>query len=104
MAQELGWTVDINEEYVFSKNSPLGQDYNVAISSDKNLEEVVSEIESICDSFDVSEETYYWLDSFGHGKKGAPYDMRDLYNDMESCLEMLENLHDELARLWQGEA
>ena len=24
-----------------------------------------------------------WLDEFGHGKNGAPYDMKDVYEDFE---------------------
>ena len=39
-------------------------------------------------------ETYLWLDSDGHGKNGAPYDMKDLYEDMEACREIIYELYE----------
>lgn len=38
---------------------------------------------SYCRDYDVSEQTMLWLDEFGHGKNGAPYDMKDVYEDFE---------------------
>lgn len=29
-----------------------------------------------------------WLDNEGHGTNGTPYDMKDVYEDMEACEEM----------------
>ena len=43
--------------------------------------------------FDVSSETYLWLDNTGHGTNGAPYDMKDLYEDMDACQEMIMELY-----------
>jgi hypothetical protein len=70
-----------------------GQDFNIKITA-HNLEEVIEELKERCDNFDCSEETYLWLDNTGHGTNSAPYDMRDLYNDMEACLKMMEELLD----------
>lgn len=99
VAEKLGWVVSINgNEFTFSKYSPAGQDFNIEIIAN-DLEEVIEEIQERCDSFDCSEETYLWLDNTGHGKNGAPYDMKDLYEDMESCLEMMKALHDELEEI-----
>jgi hypothetical protein len=91
VAQRLGWKVDVNnDEYTFSKFSPAGQDFNFTVSG--SAEEVVREIKERVDDFDVSAEAYIWLDESGHGANGAPYDMRDLYNDMEACREMMREL------------
>lgn len=99
VAEELGWSVQIEKnEFTFRKYSPAGQDFNVYINAD-NLEEVIEKIQERCDNFDCSEETYLWLDNTGHGANGAPYDMKDLYEDMESCLEMMQELHDELEKI-----
>ena len=38
------------------------------------------------------EEAYIWLDDSGHGKNGAPHDMKDVYEDMEACKSMLGEL------------
>lgn len=46
------------------------------------------------ENFDVSEETYTCLDHSGHGINGAPYDMRDVYNDMEECQDEIEKLQE----------
>lgn len=46
--------------------------------------------------YNPSEETYYWLDSTGHGKNGAPYEMIEVYNDMVECENMILSLYDDL--------
>jgi hypothetical protein len=84
VAEKLGWSVRIdNKDFTFSKFSPAGQDFNIEITAD-DLEEVVEKIQDRCNSFDCSEETYLWLDESGHGANGAPYDMKDLYEDMDN--------------------
>lgn len=40
----------------------------------------------------MSYETYLWLDSNGHGKNDAPYDMKDVYEDVEWWRDSLEYL------------
>lgn len=101
VAEKLDWSVDINEnEFTLSKYSPCGQDFSVNVTAE-TLDEVIEKIRKRCDSFDCSEEAYYWLDNSGHGINGAPYDMKDLYEDMESCLEMMKELHDELIKINQ---
>ncbi|EQC1535464.1 hypothetical protein [Clostridium botulinum] len=99
VAEELGWVVSINDnEFTFLKYSPKGQDFNFDIEAN-SLEEAVEKIQERCDNFDCSEETYLWLDNTGHGTKGAPYDMKDLYEDMEACLKMMDKLRDELVKI-----
>lgn len=65
--------------------SPEGQDYNLSIEKGNNIECFCNNIYDYYDNFDVSYETYLWLDSDGHGSNGAPYDMKDVYEDMEWC-------------------
>ena len=55
-------------------------------------EEFSEQLQERYNNFDCSEETYLWLDNTGHGTNGAPYDMKDLYEDMEACEEMLREL------------
>lgn len=99
VAEKLEWGVTVEDKYIlFRKYSPAGQDYTIEIETD-SLKDVVKDLGKRCDNFDCSTETYYWLDQFGHGVNGAPYDMMDVYADMNACLEMMEELHDELKEL-----
>ena len=83
----------------FSKYSPAGQDFGFSVGGD-DLHELAVSIYNYYESFDVCYETYLWLDEMGHGKNGAPYDMKDLYEDMEACeqiiLELYELIKEEL--------
>ena len=96
IAESLDWSVSVDGEYItFQIYSSAGQDFNVElqIDEDDTVYEFIEKIYSYYDNFDVSEEAYYWLDSTGHGKNGAPYEMIDVYKDMEECAE-------EIKRLW----
>jgi len=98
-AESLGWQVSsYDNSYDFGKYSPAGQDFHVSVTA-KNLEELSDELKEYYDNFDVSEETYLWLDNTGHGKNGAPYDMKDLYDDMEECENMFFELANAIAML-----
>ena len=59
---------------------------------DTFYENVADAIYQYWDDFDVCYETYLWLGDTGHGKNGAPYDMKDLYEDMQACEDMIHNL------------
>jgi hypothetical protein len=96
IAEGLDWSVNVDDnELTFSKYSPAGQDFNFCITAN-SLEEVKDKIKEYCENFDVSEEAYAWLDESGHGTNGAPYDMKDVYEDMEECLDMTNELLDNL--------
>lgn len=101
IANDLGWSV-YWEKYsngvksvLFRKYSPAGQDFNMEIYY-KNLDELASKIDDYYESFDPSQEAYYWLGSDGHGKNGAPDTMGEVYDDMVSCEEMIRDLYDAL--------
>lgn len=98
IAKQLGWSVEITEptNYIcFRQNSPAGQDFFVGIKYSE-IKEIPKKVEDFYKSYDVSYETYLWLDEDGHGTNGAPYDMRDLYEDMEACENMICELAEAL--------
>lgn len=55
---------------------------------DNNVYALLNNIKDYYDNYDCSYEAYLWLDNTGHGTNGAPYDMKDVYEDMEACEEM----------------
>ena len=97
-AETLGWAVTEEDphEYRFSKSSPAGQDFSIVVEGE-SAEELIENIREVHDNYDVSEEAYLWLDNTGHGKNGAPYEMKDVLADMEACKEMVLCLHDKLS-------
>lgn len=90
-----GWSIfDYgNNSFYFSKYSPAGQDFGFEVEGE-DLDEIASKIYDYYDDFDVSYETYLWLDGNGHGTNGAPYDMKDLYEDMQTCEEYVYELYE----------
>lgn len=92
-----GWSVTVyDDELNCQRYSPVGQDFNVTFSITDDYCDFVQGVHNVYDEFDVSYETYLWLDSSGHGTNGAPYDMMDVYNDMQECENMLLELWEEL--------
>lgn len=96
-----GWGYDLEEdekEGMFLVdiwlNSPEGMDYKVSLKclTGDALNELVKGLEEEYEGFDVSEETYYYLDNSGHGTFGAPYDMKDAYEDMAVIKEIIKEL------------
>jgi len=99
VADSLGWSVTHNKgEFEFQKFSPAGQDFNMCIPA-VSLIELKDELYGRWNDFDCSEEAHVWLDDSGHGKNGAPYDMKDLYEDMEACQDMIEELYDNIREI-----
>ena len=88
IADALEWDFSEQDNYlVFQKYTGEGQDINLKIDKEDapTLADIAREVQHEYDTFDVSEKTYVWLDNTGHGKNGAPNDMRDVYNDMEEA-------------------
>lgn len=77
----------------FRNYSPARQDFFFNVWTDGDGSSLDHDIFEYYDNFDVSLEAYLWLDSDGHGKNGAPYDMKDVYEDMEDCAEMIKELY-----------
>lgn len=101
IAEELEWNVSIQEEtedhviFDFGKFSPAGQDFHFQAEAEIFDADYLKEnIYAVYQDFDISAETYLWLDDTGHGANGAPYDMKDLYEDMEECQNMIYGLYE----------
>lgn len=84
--------------FSFEKYSPAGQDFYFEVfvpneeGEDTFYENVAEAIDKYWEGFDVCYETYIWLDETGHGRNGAPYDMKELYEDMQACQDMIHDL------------
>ena len=87
-------------EYYFGRWTPAGQNWGFHIDVTETFNEFVETVYEYYESFDCSYETYLYLDNTGHGTNGAPYDMKDVYEDMQECenyiLELYEILKEEL--------
>ena len=106
IAQREGWKVDYSYTdeketmviFSFEKYSPAGRDFvfEICVRSEEDeytlYYNVADAISTYWENFDVSYETYIWLDENGHGKNGAPYDMKDLYEDTQACADMIHDL------------
>ena len=89
------WTVYYDKEMndiTFSKFSPAGQDFSFTVECGNEICDMYRNIDRYFECFDVSEETYYWLDNTGHGKNGAPYEMIDVYRDMQECEQYIYDM------------
>lgn len=98
--RELEWNVSIDDKSTYvglQKYSPAGQDFYMQIDTENDKDKFIDNLYDYYENFDVSYETYLWLDETGHGRNGAPYDMKDLYEDMEACEEMIKELYDSLS-------
>lgn len=89
------FTLTYNKEnmiYMFSKKSPEGQDFNFEVDIGCDIEDFLDIIDNYYQNFDVSYETYLWLDNTGHGKNGAPYEMEDVLEDMKACEQYINDI------------
>ena len=102
IAESLNFNITISEDedvnISFAKTSSYGQDFNFEISVDKDASmiEIWKGLQSYQNNFDVSEEAYLWIDESGHGKNGAPFEMIDVYKDMEECKGFVTELADKV--------
>lgn len=93
------WKTDAYICYEISKSTPAGGDDSISIEIKEDRKDLfIQGLEDWIRGYDVNEETYIWLDEFGHGKNGAPYDMMDIYMDKKAFLSMAEELLDELKK------
>lgn len=94
------WETDAYICYEISKSTPGGGDDSISIEIKEDRKDLfIQGLEDWIRGYDVNEETYIWLDAFGHGKNGAPYDMMDIYMDKKAFLSMAEELLDELKKI-----
>ena len=100
VANTQDWKVDTvdngngNYTFVFSRYSPAGQDFSFeADMEENNIQYLLDNINKYFLSYDCSKEAYICLDSTGHGCNGAPYDMKDVYEDMQACEQAIFDLY-----------
>lgn len=95
--RELGWSIEEYEEnYELGIYSPADQYFIIIVEKDDDIKYFIGNIYEAYSDFDVSYETYLWLDETGHGTNGAPYDMKDVYEDMKWCEEAIYELYEDL--------
>ncbi len=94
LIEDADFTIYEDKNYItFGKYSTAGQDFSFDIENSETLSEISHNIYEEYENFDVSYETNLWLDESGHGRNGAPYDMKDVYEDMEECEGFIEELY-----------
>lgn len=92
--EEICWSTQEDEKYIdFSTCSDFGGDIDIVIDKGKNLIELAHNIYEYWDNYDVSYEASLWIGEDGHGKNGAPYDLKDIYEDMEGVKNMINDLY-----------
>ena len=80
----------------FQIYTPAGRDLCIELdlrNNDSN-DAVREKLKEYYESYDVSYETYIWLDKFGHGQNGAPYELEDVLNDTKKAEELILNLYE----------
>jgi hypothetical protein len=87
------WTMTVNgNDFEFSTTSPAGMDFIFELHDVETFNDLLDKSNEYLNSYDPSYEAYLWLGNDGHGKNGAPSDMGDLYEDMVSIQEYIEDL------------
>ena len=79
--------------YTFSKVSPAGQDFSFEVDIGCDIEDFLDIVDNCYQNFDVSYETYLWLDNTGHGKNGAPYELEDILEDIKACEQYINDAY-----------
>lgn len=99
-AEQHRWSVSTNEmeagciQFEFSQFTPVGQEFNFSAEmTDSDPQTLVEDIKKYYEGFDVDEEAYLWIGKDGHGKKGAPYRIKDIVSDMQAAEEMIYQLY-----------
>lgn len=88
----------------FQFYSPRSRDFSfdVEVVPKDNMFEtfayMANEVCNYIESFDISYETYIWLDNTGHGKNGAPYELSDVLNDTLWCNKKLLSIYEFLVK------
>ncbi|WP_304707991.1 hypothetical protein [uncultured Rikenella sp.] len=103
VASGLGWHVTTDThtpnivEFEFSQYTPAGQDFNFSVEMKDNApSSLLEEIERYYEAFDPDYEASLWVGDDGHGKRGAPYHIKDIVSDMEAAEAMMNTLYETL--------
>lgn len=93
-------TLDLQTYTNYDCNFTVSVSYEVNSNKEIEKENLINALIEFYNNFDVSHETYLWLDGTGHGIDGAPYDMKDVYEDQLYAIEQLDKLTIEISQKW----
>ena len=93
-------TLDLQTYTNYDCNFTVSVSYEVNSNKEIEKENLINALIEFYNNFDVSYETYLWLDGTGHGIDGAPYDMKDVYEDQLYAIEQLDKLTIEISQKW----
>ena len=83
--RELGWSIEEYEEnYELGIYSPADQDFSMIVEKADNIKYFIGNIYKVYSDFDVSYETYLWLDE------------KEFYEDMKWCEDAIYDLYKSL--------
>ena len=89
-----GYHIEINNDTVtFYKTAPNGLDFSFEVDIGDDINDFSRNINNTFMDYDVSYETYLWLDNTGHGKNGAPYELEDVLEDIKDCEQYINDAH-----------
>ena len=75
----------------FYKTAPNGLDFSFEVDIGDDINDFSRNIYEAFMDYDVSYETYLWLDNTGHGKNGAPYELEDVLEDIKACEQYIQD-------------
>ncbi|MBM6662986.1 hypothetical protein [Marseilla massiliensis] len=93
-----GWEVRADRQgkdviFEFCKFTPAGQDFGFSTSMKGNcIDSLADDIEDYYEGLDPDYEASLWIGKDGHGRRGAPYHIKDIVADMEKAEEMVYRL------------
>ena len=86
----------------FYKTAPNGLDFSFEVNIGDDINDFSRNIHNTFMDYDVSYETYLWLDNTGHGKNGAPYELEDVLEDIKDCEQYIQDAHIIVCRYIDG--
>ena len=89
-----GYRTEIDGNTItFYKKAPNGLDFSFEADIGDDINDFSRNIYNTFMDYDVSYETYLWLDNTGHGKNGAPYELEDVLEDIKDCEQYINDAH-----------
>ena len=87
-----GYRTEIDSNTItFYKKAPNGLDFSFEVDIGDDINDFSRNINNTFMDYDVSYETYLWLDNTGHGKNGAPYELEDILEDIKACEQYIQD-------------
>ena len=98
-----GYRTEIDGNTItFYKKAPNGLDFSFEADIGDDINDFSRNIYNTFMDYDVSYETYLWLDNTGHGKNGAPYELEDVLEDIKACEQYIQDAHIIVCRYIDG--